>query len=146
MLTDTKNVTSADAAPVVKPADVGGLANTVVSPAVQTPTTPVAVPGDKGYVAPPANLVDTNANPVVIVQSDDGKPQFGVVSTDGKVNAVDDKGQVTDTVIGTVSGGEVKPVEPVAPTPTPEPDTTPSTPPAPNPTTTAVTATLSSHP
>ena len=140
-----KNVTSADAAPVVKPADVGGLANTVVSPAVQTPTTPVAVPGDKGYVAPPANLVDTNANPVVIVQSDDGKPQFGVVSTDGKVNAVDDKGQVTDTVIGTVSGGEVKPVEPVAPTPTPEPDTTPSTPPAPNPTTTAVTATLSNN-
>lgn len=57
----------ADAAPVTKPADMGGMASTDVSPQVVSPDKPVAVPGDKGYVTPPAGTVDTNDHPVVPV-------------------------------------------------------------------------------
>ena len=64
----------ADAAPVTKPADMGGMASTDVSPQVVSPDKPVAVPGDKGYVAPPAGTVDTNDHPVVpVVDPDSGQ-------------------------------------------------------------------------
>ena len=63
----------ADAAPVTKPADMGGMASTDISPQVVSPDKPVAVPGDNGYVAPPAGTVDTNDHPVVpVVDPDSG--------------------------------------------------------------------------
>ncbi|MFQ8737287.1 MAG: hypothetical protein ACLSAH_15895 [Bilophila wadsworthia] len=73
------------------------------------------------YVAPPANIVDTNDNPVVVVPpaTAGGEPQFGVVGADGTVNGVDSAGNPTDTVIGKVDDtGTVTPVEP-RPEPTP---------------------------
>lgn len=64
----------AEAAPVTKPADMGGMASTDVSPQVVSPDKPVAVPGDNGYVAPPAGTVDTNDHPVVpVVDPDSGQ-------------------------------------------------------------------------
>lgn len=70
----------ADAAPVTKPADMGGMASTDVSPQVVSPDKPVAVPGDKGYVTPPAGTVDTNDHPVVPVV-DPGSGQLVVPTT-----------------------------------------------------------------
>lgn len=55
----------AKAAPVDKAADMGDLADHKVSPQVTPPSEPVKVPSDKGYVAPPANITDTNENPVI---------------------------------------------------------------------------------
>ena len=121
------DVTSDEAAPVTKPADVGGKADTAISPEVVVPKAPVPVPGDPDYVAPPANIVDTNDNPVVVVPpaTAGGEPQFGVVGADGTVNGVDSAGNPTDTVIGKVDDtGTVTPVEPT-PDPTPPSDTTP---------------------
>lgn len=126
------DVTSDEAAPVTKPADVGGKADTAISPEVVVPKAPVPVPGDPDYVAPPANIVDTNDNPVVVVPpaTAGGEPQFGVVGADGTVNGVDSAGNPTDTVIGKVDDtGTVTPVEPT-PDPTPPSDTTPPSPPA----------------
>lgn len=123
-------VTAETAAPVTKPADMGALANTTVSPEVQVPTTAVPVPGDTGYVAPPANIVDTNDKPVVVVPpaTEGGKPQFGVVTGGGTIIGVDNNGNTTGDVIGKVDGdsGTVKPVEPVTPTPEPTPDPGPA--------------------
>ena len=129
-----KNVTSAEAAPVTKPADMGGKVSADISPVVQAPAAPVAVPGDENYVAPPAGIVDTNANPVVLVTDSTGNTRFGVQDSNGSIIAVDDSGKPTGTVIGAVSGGIVTPVAPVstpdsggsAPTPA-----TPASPPAP---------------
>ena len=56
---------AAEAAPVTKPADMGGLAAESISPGVVPPETPVAVPGDDAYVAPTPGTVDTNEAPVV---------------------------------------------------------------------------------
>ena len=56
---------AAEAAPVTKPADMGGLAAESISPGVVPPETPVAVPGDDAYVAPTPGTVDTNESPVV---------------------------------------------------------------------------------
>lgn len=126
------DVTSDEAAPVTKPADVGGKADTAISPEVVVPKAPVPVPGDPDYVAPPANIVDTNDNPVVVVPpaTAGGEPQFGVVGADGTVNGVDSAGNPTDTVIGKVDDtGTVTPVEPT-PDPTPPSDTTPPSQPA----------------
>lgn len=129
------DVTSDEAAPVTKPADVGGKADTAISPEVVVPKAPVPVPGDPDYVAPPANIVDTNDNPVVVVPpaTAGGEPQFGVVGADGTVNGVDSAGNPTDTVIGKVDDtGTVTPVEPrpePTPDPTPPSDTTPPSPP-----------------
>ena len=123
------DVTSDEAAPVTKPADVGGKADTAISPEVVVPKAPVPVPGDPDYVAPPANIVDTNDNPVVVVPpaTAGGEPQFGVVGADGTVNGVDSAGNPTDTVIGKVDDtGTVTPVEP---RPEPTPDPTPPSPP-----------------
>ena len=127
------DVTSDEAAPVTKPADVGGKADTAISPEVVVPKAPVPVPGDPDYVAPPANIVDTNDNPVVVVPPATAEPQFGVVGADGTVNGVDSAGNPTDTVIGKVDDtGTVTPVEPrpePTPDPTPPSDTTPPSPP-----------------
>ena len=133
--TPPADVTSDEAAPVTKPADVGGKADTAISPEVVVPKAPVPVPGDPDYVAPPANIVDTNDNPVVVVPpaTAGGEPQFGVVGADGTVNGVDSAGNPTDTVIGKVDDtGTVTPVEPrpePTPDPTPPSDTTPPSPP-----------------
>ena len=56
---------AAEAAPVTKPADMGGLAAESISPGVVPPEAPVAVPGDDAYVAPTPGTVDTNEVPVV---------------------------------------------------------------------------------
>lgn len=56
---------AAEAAPVTKPADMGGLAAESISPGVVPPEAPVAVPGDDAYVAPTPGTVDTNETPVV---------------------------------------------------------------------------------
>ena len=56
---------AAEAAPVTKPADMGGLAAESISPGVVPPEAPVAVPGDDAYVAPTPGTVDTNEAPVV---------------------------------------------------------------------------------
>ena len=56
---------AAEAAPVTKPADMGGLAAESISPGVVPPESPVAVPGDDAYVAPTPGTVDTNEAPVV---------------------------------------------------------------------------------
>ena len=86
-------------------------------------------------MAPPANIVDTNDNPVVVVPpaTAGGEPQFGVVGADGTVNGVDSAGNPTDTVIGKVDDtGTVTPVEPrpePTPDPTPPSDITPPSPP-----------------
>ena len=118
-----QDVHGSAAAPVTKPADVGGLASPTVSPTVVVPDTPVTVPGDSSYVAPPANLVDTNSAPVVVVTGSDGS-SFGVVSGD-KVYGVDANGQTTTTVIGEVSDSGA--IVPSAPAPAPDPDPTPPT-------------------
>lgn len=122
-------VTADKAAPVAKPADVGGKADAAISPEVTPPAKPVPVPGDPDYVAPPANIVDTNDNPVVVVPpaTAGDKPQFGVVNDNGTISGVDGNGNPTDTVIGKVDDtGTVKPVDPTPePTPDPTPDTTP---------------------
>lgn len=124
-------VTADKAAPVTKPADVGGLTNATVSPEVTAPSEPIPVPGDADYVAPPANIVDTNDKPVVVVPpaKPGDKPQFGVVGDNGTINGVDSNGKPTDTIIGNVdNSGTINPTDP-EPEPTPNPDPVDPTPP-----------------
>ena len=75
---------------VGKPADMGGLASTSISPAVISPEEPVATPQDVEYVAIPAQgIQDSNALPVelVVITVNDAQgqevkvAQFGVTST-----------------------------------------------------------------
>ena len=57
---------------VLKPADVGGLAQESISPAPGIPAKNQPIPGDRGYIAPPASLVDTPES-VIIPPSTSGK-------------------------------------------------------------------------
>ncbi len=51
--------------PPPKPADLGGLVPEAVSPAVEYPDQPVPIPGQAGYIAPPAGWADTPNHPLV---------------------------------------------------------------------------------
>ena len=131
-------VTAKNAAPVAKPADVGGKADGAISPMVVVPAKPMPVPGDANYVPPPVGIVDTNANPVVLVPSatEDSEPTYGIVTDNGKdVSSVGADGKPTGEIIGKVDddAGEVRPITPVTPDPTPDPEV--PTPPTPSDTT-----------
>lgn len=79
-----KDVDAAEASAVTKPCDMATISDS------QKPADPVATPSDSGYVAPPANVVDTNANPVVLVQET-------VTNADGKEVTVSEYGISTGT-------------------------------------------------
>lgn len=100
----------AKAAPVDKPADMGDLANHTVSPQVTPPSDPLKVPGDEGYVAPPDNITDTNANPV-IPPSTSGTGQVSdnylVVNSDKSAIVVDKDGTILGEVGVSTEGGAV---------------------------------------
>ena len=97
---------------VLKPADMGGLTNTDISPLVTRPEDPVPTPVDINFVALPNDgIVDTNENPVqlvsIVIQDAQGHDvvisQYGVATFEDErtvVHAVDAKsGDILEKVI-----------------------------------------------
>ena len=135
-----KGVTGSNAAPVAKPQDVGGLADVSISPEVTRPLQEALVPGEIGYIAPPANAVDTLEQPIVYVPGDATvsppvQPAYGyAVSGEKGINniyAINTDGTISSELIATDDNGKVVPVTPgpVDP-PSPEPPAPPPTPPS----------------
>ena len=105
---------------VSKPADVGGLAPEDVSPPVSVPTTPVKVPGDNGYLRPPANLVDSNDRPVLPPSTEgtgNATDNWVTVNPDGSATVTQPNGDPA----GTLPPGSMDPANPVVPDVTPTP-------------------------
>ena len=98
---------------VMKPADMGGYTEVNISKPVVPPAKPVPVPGDAGYVSPPAHVVDTGSTTVFPPTTSGGTgPNAGWVvvdSTTGKGQVIGTDGAVKGDITLPVNGGSVSP-------------------------------------